>query len=72
MRLDNIAWREKEQDGKGTTYTYVLDSTPRYKVVRKVGYLLSGHYHLLEGKHHLSTFRTEAELLNYIKKYIMK
>jgi|APGre2960657404_1045060.scaffolds.fasta_scaffold16125_2 hypothetical protein len=72
MRLENIAWLEKEQDGKGTTYTYVLACAPRYKVLRKVGYLLSGHYHLLEGKDYLNAFKTEAELITYIEKYIMK
>jgi hypothetical protein len=71
MRLDNIAWLEKEQDRKGTIYTYVLAYNPWYKVVRKVGYLLSGHYDLFEGKHHLQTFRTEAELITYIEKYIL-
>ena len=71
MRLEDITWLEKEQDEKGTTYTYVLVEATRYKVIRRVGYLLDGRFALFEGKHLLSAFKTEEELLSYIKKYVL-
>lgn len=72
MKLENISWLEKEQDGKGTTYTFKLVDAPHITVKRKVGYMLSGNYGMFESGHFRKEFKTEHEVIEYIKKYITK
>jgi len=68
MRLENIAWIEKEQDGKGTTYTYTLVDRPYVQIRRRTGYLLNGYYHMYYDDEFIKTFKTEQELIDHLQK----